>query len=225
MATISQGMAWFKQNFGDTVAAGVTGTPFSADLLAAIAVQETFEVWGSLIETMPADEILKICVGDTLDAPNRSAFPKTKAELLGAANGQQMFDVARGALEALAPHNAAYAAVARNPDKFCHGFGIFQYDIQFFRTDPDFFLQRQWFDFAHCLDKALVELAAAKSRAYGAQKAALTDREMVFVAIAYNRGSVDVNGDFRQGFKQGDGEFYGQMIARYLGTAEQVAVA
>ncbi len=39
------------------------------------------------------------------------------------------------------PHHVpAYSKVAKLPHKFCHGYGIFQYDLQFFLTDPDYFL-------------------------------------------------------------------------------------
>ena len=40
-----------------------------------------------------------------------------------------------------------FKAVAAKPDKFCHGFGIFQYDLQFFERNPDYFLKSQYADF------------------------------------------------------------------------------
>ena len=43
------------------------------------------------------------------------------------------------------------------------------------------------------------ELRAALRRAYGASESTLSDEEMVYVAIAYNRGTVN----FARGFKQG----------------------
>ena len=39
-----------------------------------------------------------------------------------------------------------YTAVAKRPNKFCHGFGVFQYDLQFFKTNPQFFLQQKYGD-------------------------------------------------------------------------------
>jgi hypothetical protein len=223
---VPEGLAWFKKTFGDAVADGVKGTPFSVDLLAAVAVQETFEVWGGLFNTMPPAEILKVCVGDTLDAPNRSAFPKTKADLLAAPNGDQMFKIARAALEAVAVHSASYRAVANaNPNKFCHGYGIFQYDIQFFQNDPDYFLKQQWFDFPTCLAKAIQELQNAKKRVYGANKNTLDDDEKVFVAIAYNCGRCDFSRGFKQGFQDGSGKFYGELIDQYMDISEQTVLA
>lgn len=39
-------------------------------------------------------DVLRLSVGDTLDEPNRSAFPKNKDALIAAPRGQQMFDLA-----------------------------------------------------------------------------------------------------------------------------------
>jgi hypothetical protein len=80
---------------------------------------------------------LTFCVGDTLDTPNRSAFPKNKAALLSVNKGDEMFDIARKALEAVGAYVPGYKTVANSyPNKFCHGFGIFQLDLQFFKEDP-----------------------------------------------------------------------------------------
>jgi len=50
----------------------------------------------------------------------------------------------------------SYQGVAAKPNKFCHGFGIFQYDIQFFKNeDPDYFLERRYTSFDASLKKAL----------------------------------------------------------------------
>jgi hypothetical protein len=226
MPTVADGMGWFKQNFAAATNAALAATPYSLDLMTAIAVQETFEVWASLFRTLTPAQVLQFCVGDTLDAPNRSAFPTSKAELLNAPNGQAVFDVARDALTGMAEHIHSYQAAASNPDKFCHGFGIFQYDIQFCTNDPAFFLQRQWLDFNNCLGKAVMELDEAKRRAYGAAKDQLTDDEMVYVAIAYNCGHVNTHGSFKQGFFDHDsGKFYGELIAEYTATSRNVPVA
>jgi hypothetical protein len=224
MATIADGMGWFKQNFGAAVHDALGGTAYNLDFLTAIAVQETFEVWASLFRTTPPAQVLQLCVGDTLDAPSRSAFPTSKAELIAAPHGEDIFRAARQALEQMAEHIQSYQGAVRNPDKFCHGFGIFQYDIQFCTKDPGFFLARQWYDFDACLGKALMELDEAKQRAYGTGKDQLTDDEMVYVAIAYNHGRVNTHGSFKQGFFDHDsGKFYGELVADYMATARNVA--
>ena len=40
-------IAWFKRTFGNRIAAGLRGTPFSVDLVTAIATQETCYIWSS----------------------------------------------------------------------------------------------------------------------------------------------------------------------------------
>jgi len=226
MSKITDAIAWFKKEFGTQVAPSVQNTPFSLDMVTAIAMQETYYVWGNFYKTMAVAELLKICVGDTIDAPGRSAFPKNKAELLTRPKGDKMFEVARAALVSVGQHNAAYGEIAHmNPNKFCHGYGIVQYDLQFFKTEPDFFLNKQWYDFDKCMEKCAKELKAALGRAYRPSKASLTHDEMVYVAIAYNKGSVDTTKGFAQGYRDSSGKYYGQQIDEYLKLAEATPAA
>jgi hypothetical protein len=93
-------MQWFKENFHAPIEAAIAGTPFMLDLVVAIACQETGHIWSVLRKKpLTVDQILALCVGDTLDAPKRSAFPKTKAALLAQPRGDEMFSIARKALE------------------------------------------------------------------------------------------------------------------------------
>jgi len=226
--TEEEGMAWFKRNFADKVAAKLVGTPFAPDLIAAIAMQESFgDAWGLIFKTMPVDQVIARCVGDTLDFPNRSsAFPKDRAALVGfdphGKTGQQMFDIAREALVTLADFNHAYRGAAHNPSKFCHGYGIFQYDIQFFKNNPSFFLQKKWHDFDECLNLCVDELQKVAKRLFPG-KTALDDEQMTYVAIGYNigAGKVRVGAGFKQGHED-DGVFYGENIARFLRLAHDV---
>jgi hypothetical protein len=112
MAKTTDAIAWLKRQFAGEIAAAIEGTPFSADLITAIAMQETYSIWGNLYEILPVDELLALCTGDTLDAPRRSAFPKTKASLIAETNGERMFAIARRALEDVAEHIPAYRQVA-----------------------------------------------------------------------------------------------------------------
>ena len=220
MSKMTDAIGWFKQQFGPAIRNGTMGTPFSLDLLTAIALQETYYIWGKLYQTMTPAEVLKLCVGDTIDG--RSVFPRSRAELVAEPKGTEMFAIARAALEALGQHDDTYRRVANNPDKFCHGFGIFQYDIQFFKSNPDYFLNKRWETFDDCLKMCVTELNAALKRTYGQNKATLSETEMVYVAIAYNRGRADLTKDFKQGFKDDSGKFYGEYIAEYLQLSKSV---
>ena len=127
-----EALAWFKTNFRPKVEPALAGTPFTVDMFAAIAYQESGEVWPALVgKQLSIPIILELCVGDTLDS--RSAFPRGKTELVAASQGREMFRIAHQSLVDMAQYITGYQGVARNPNKFCHGFGIFQYDIQFFK--------------------------------------------------------------------------------------------
>jgi hypothetical protein len=217
-------VSWFKREFSVKISDAVQGTPLTVDHLAAIALQETGYIWARLQRKgLPTGKILELCVGDTLDEDRgRSAFPKNKAALLAVPNGAAMFDVARQALIDMAEHIPDYQAAARNPDKFCHGFGIFQYDLQFFEKDAPHFLQRRYADFDAALSRCVMELKRGLKIVGLAGKASLTDFEAACVAIAYNTGR------FRpeKGLKQGhsiDGKFYGEMYSEYLALAHSAA--
>jgi hypothetical protein len=223
MPQLREDIVWFKSQFKDRIEAAVEGTPFDLDLLTAIAVQETRYIWGKLYEEMPVDEVLKLCVGDTIDAPGRDAFPRTKQDLLDEPRGDEMFAIAREALVSMARHIPGYRGVASMPNKFCHGFGIFQYDLQFYKDDPDYFLEKRWYNFDDCLGAFIGELEDALERNPRLDKDTLTDEEMVYVAIAYNTGSVNFAKRFKQGYKDRDtGKFYGEYIWDYLQLAKSV---
>ena len=220
MARIDNAAKWFKTTFGPEIVDAVTGTPFSVNMLTAIAIQETYEIWGRLFDgDMTPEAIIDACVGDVISAPRRTVYPKTKDELIASPNGQAMYDVARQALADMAKHAPEYQKYVANPERFCHAFGVFQYDIQFFKDDPDFFLQRKWADLGECLKRCTTELARVTKRTYGANKGPLTDLEATYVAIGYNMGSVNPAKGLRQGFKDDTGKYYGEYVADYIRIA------
>lgn len=163
-----EGMRWFKKQFGDQVNTATSDAPFGINLITAIAVQESYDdAWGLIYSNQPVQQVLTRCVGDVFDSPKRDpkAFPKNRNELEHhGADGKRMFRIARAALEDLATFSKGYRAAVKNPNKFCHAFGIFQYDIQFFGDNKDFFLEAQWSDFGRCLSFCVKELR--KSAAY-----------------------------------------------------------
>lgn len=222
--TFSQGeieaAAWFQESFRDEIERSLEGTPYKFPLVLAIAMQETSYMWMNYYKKMPASEVLALCVGDTIDG--RKVFPRSKRELLSAPKGDTVFSIAREALEQISQHDKAYARVAKNKDKFCHGFGIFQYDIQYFEVEPDFFLERKWHDFGECLKVLMTELRRASKAAFKREKEELTPQEMTYIAIAYNAGRVNLNGNFKQGHQDDSGQYYGERIWRYLQLTDKL---
>src|SRR5688572_30744308 len=156
----SADILWFKTQFEPQIQAAIAGTPLSVDLVTAIACQETGSIWSGLRRKgLPVDRIVALCVGDTLDADKgRAAFPRTRAELEAAPRGKEMFAIARQALVDMAEHVPGFAAVAKRPSKFCHGFGVYQLDLQFFRVEPDYFLNRDYEKFELTLGRCVREL-------------------------------------------------------------------
>lgn len=221
----SADIAWFKTNFGAEIAQAVQSTPFDVDMLTAIACQETGELWGTMRRKpgLTPDRIAALCCGDTLDADKgRSAFPRTKADLLAVPNGQKMFDIARDALLAMAEHVPAYAFAKAKPRKFAHGFGVFQFDLQFFLTKPGYFLNREYEVFGNSLARALGELRAGLKTLGLQGKNSITDLEFCKIAICYNTGGYKPNLGLKQGHSD-NGKFYGEFIRDYLALARTVA--
>jgi uncharacterized protein DUF2272/SH3 domain-containing protein len=222
---IKDEIKWFKEQFAADVVPALAGTPLSFDLVSAIAFQESGELWSKLRLHLPCEEILRLSVGDTLDEPNRSAFPKNKDTLTAVQRGQQMFDLAHQLLVEMADGTGieAYQAVARRPHKFVHGYGIFQYDLQFFRRDPDFFLEQRWKSIEACVDKLMTELKRGLDQLGFSDKESLTDRESAFVAIVYNTGfgNFKESRELQQGHHDGT-HFYGENIDRYLKIAHTI---
>jgi hypothetical protein len=216
---------WFKKQFHRQINAAVAGTPFSLDMLTALACQESGEVWPILRnQNLDLNRLLELCVGDTLDADKgRRAFPKNRAALEARPNGQQMFAIARQALVDMAVYIDSYQGAAAKPNKFCRGFGIFQYDLQFFLEDPHYFLEKRYADFDTCLAKCIGELRQAMQRMHWEDKTALTDYEMACVGIAYNTGSFNPELGLKQGHKSG-GKYYGENLFDFLRLSKTVEV-
>ncbi|MCI4663800.1 MAG: hypothetical protein MRY74_03675 [Neomegalonema sp.] len=214
---------WFKETFWDEINQAVQGSPFDADMLIAIACQETAYIWSQLRKKgLAKDEIVKLCCGDTLDAPRRRAFPKHKRALLAKPRGQEMFDIARAALLSMAAHVPGYNFAFKNEDKFCRGFGVFQYDLQFFKEDPDYFLEKRYERFDETLKKALEELTSALRKRKLHAQANITDNEFCTVAITYNTGRYRKWRGLKQGHFDGK-RYYGEHIFDYLATLRGIA--
>ena len=82
MATAKQEAIWINRTFGVDIDRALVGTPISKNLIIAIGIQETFYIWGKMYKKIGAEEVLAVCVGDTIDFPKRkTAWPKNRKEL------------------------------------------------------------------------------------------------------------------------------------------------
>ncbi|MFN0298808.1 MAG: hypothetical protein ACKVQU_00485 [Burkholderiales bacterium] len=218
-------MLWFKTQFRALIEPALAGTPLTVDFITAIACQESGEIWTVLRKKpLSVAQVLALCVGDTLDADKgRSAFPATRDALLAKPRGDQMFEIAHQALVDMAAHIPAYAAMAARPKKFCHGFGVFQLDLQFFLDDPDYFLRKDYERFDTSLAKCLAELKRALRKLGFDSRGTLTDLELAAVGIAYNTGGFKPAKGLKQGHFNGT-QFYGEAIFDFIRLAHTVAL-
>ncbi len=145
---------WMQLHFGDICEAAVQGTPFTKELLYAIACQESAIYFMKWINDHTPGEVLGRCVFDASGDANgdRSAFPKNTAAFI-AKYGQQ------AANELIAEANKTRALRGWGPKQWVYaGYGIFQYDIQAIVTDEAFFTQKLWYGIDACVDRAMREL-------------------------------------------------------------------
>jgi subtilisin family serine protease len=153
---LAQGVThWMIANFGSQLSDAVKTTPLSVPLLCAIACREAGAYWLPLTTHMTAAQVLGLCVydasGDYLGT-TRSAFPTNRAQFqlaYGATFTNMLVDEA----------NKARAARGLAPGQYLYkGYGIFQYDLQFVRSDQNFFQSKLWYDFTECVSRAVAEL-------------------------------------------------------------------
>jgi hypothetical protein len=141
-------------HFSDKCDAVVAGTPFSKELLYAIACQETAIYFHRWINDHTPEEVLGRCVFDASGDANgtRTAFPKNTAAFI-AKYGQEI------AAMLIEEANKTRALRGWGPKQWVYaGYGIFQYDLQHILTDETFFLKKEWYSIDHCLTKVIAEL-------------------------------------------------------------------
>jgi hypothetical protein len=195
--------------------------------MVALACQETGDVWPKLrTKPLTVDQILALCVGDTIDfnpatGKGRKASPRNKAALLAVPRGDEMFAIARQALLDVAQQIPGFPV--SNPNKFCHGYGMFQLDLQFFKEDPDYFLEKRYEKFSETLGKSIGELTDKAKKIGLFNKPSLTDMELTAVAIAYKTGSFKPSLGLKQGHFDGS-KFYGEEIFDFIRVAHTVPV-
>lgn len=143
-------------HFGDSITRGAADLPpLDADLVCAIACKETAPVWVSWIARLTPETVLARCVFDASgDAPNtsRGAFPRTTAEFRARAGDALTDDLINEANETRRLRGYSPAAWVYK------GYGVFQYDLQHFPDDPDFFAKKQWRSMDACMDRFRKEM-------------------------------------------------------------------
>jgi hypothetical protein len=156
-------VVWLKRNFGREIEEAVKGTAYNVDTICGIACQETAYFWVSRLERLTPEQVCARCVLDAGgDAPGtvRRAFPVNTSAFrkeYGDERTQMLIEEANKtrALRGYPRKNWVYK-----------GYGIFQYDLQFVKVDPDFFFEKQWYNFSACLDRIMRELRRTWTR-YG----------------------------------------------------------
>ncbi len=145
---------WLDGNYGEKCEAAVAGTPFTKELLYAIACKETAIYFLDWTKDHTPEEVLGRCVFDaTGDVKGtRKAFPKNTAAFISR-YGQTI------ANDLIAEANKTRAWRGFGPKQWVYaGYGIFQYDLQAITTDDTFFVEKQWYDIDHCIQRAMKEL-------------------------------------------------------------------
>ncbi|MEM6372680.1 MAG: hypothetical protein AAF727_07870 [Pseudomonadota bacterium] len=217
-------MRWFKETFWAELKAATDGTVFDPDMVSAIACQETGSLWAPMRRKgLAKQDIVRLCCGDTLDAPNRSAFPKTRAHLEAVPRGAEMFAIGRKALLEMSEHVPGYGFAKNRKNKFCHGYGVFQLDIQFFKVEPDYFLERRYEQFSETLGKAMRELISCQRKRGLQDRSSISDFEFCTIAITYNTGRFRPNRGLKQGHFDG-AKHYGEHINDYVARLRAIAV-
>jgi hypothetical protein len=152
---------WIKKNYSDKLNAATNGTPFSANLLISIALQETAQRWILWIADYKPAIVLARCVFDASgDFPDthRGAFPRNQLELRRAYGDTLTNDlIAESNLMRAMPQPGDPDGY--HPANYLYkGYGIFQYDLQNVVGDRAFFENKLWYSFDNCLSRAMIEL-------------------------------------------------------------------
>jgi hypothetical protein len=145
---------WMDEKFGDKCKTAVEDTPFTKQLLYAIACKETGIYVYKWIKDNLEEEILGRCVFDASGDVDRTrgAFPKN-TDAFVAKYGQPL------ANELIEEANRTRALRGWGPKRWVYaGYGIFQYDLQHILTDELFFRQKLWYNIDECVDRVMKEL-------------------------------------------------------------------
>jgi hypothetical protein len=141
---------WLKRNFKAEIESEFAETPFSPEIGCAIACQESAYVWIGRLAHLDVNGVLGRSLGDASE--NRAVFPKDTVAFREHA-GDRTADL----LIEEANATRALRGISARP-RIYYGYGIFQYDLQSYRDDQDFFTNKSWYNFHDCLGRLLKEL-------------------------------------------------------------------
>lgn len=145
---------WLDTHFGEKCETIVTDTPFTRELIYAIACKETAIYFYDWTKDHTPTEVLGRCVFDASGdvTGTRNAFPKNTSEFVGK-YGQKIAD------DLIEEANKTRAMRGFGPKQWVYaGYGLFQYDLQNIQTDETFFTQKLWYNIDDCLARIIKEL-------------------------------------------------------------------
>ena len=157
-------MQWFKQNFHAEIEAAIAGTPFTVDLLVAIACQETGHIWSGL-RKKPTDagSDLELCVGDTLDRRRQGSQRLSQDQSRTARQAEWRRDV-RDRPPGAGGHGASTSRAfrCRTQTNSVTATACSSTTCNSSCEDPDYFLEKRYEKFSETLGKCIEELTAKR---------------------------------------------------------------
>ena len=154
-------ISWMKTNFREKILNHTYNTPYSIDLVCAIACKETAIKWLLWIDKYTPETILERCVFDASgDFPgtSRNAFPKNKEAFLKKYGPELTSMLIAEANKTRAMPQSGYPRGYSPANYLYKGYGIFQYDLQNILADDAFFKEKYWSSFDHCMNRLILIL-------------------------------------------------------------------
>lgn len=165
---------WLFCNFGLLIEQVVQGMLVDVNFVVVIVCKEMVNVWLSWIDWFGFVEVLVCCVfdgsGDVFGILC-SVFLCNVVEFCVVV-GDVLIDVLIEEVNEICKL-CGYGLQCW----FYKGYGLFQYDLQYFKIDFDFFCNCQWGDFVVCLDCFMCEMCSKLVDVYG---------DLVDVVCCYN---------------------------------------
>lgn len=160
---------WLKQHFLLQMQAAVKGTIFDVEDLIAIACQETAYKWLLWIDKYTPDIVLARCIfdatGDTASTiGDRSAYPSNLTIFKKDYPILAKNLIIEGNKQRAMPQQGAPNGWPQSQMILYKGYGIYQYDLQFVKTDAGFFSDKLWYSIESCLQRLISELVKVQAR-------------------------------------------------------------